>query len=680
MPRKYVPVKTMPKKKRLPLVADLCWRVGDKGDKPKMPPAEDIARLVQHYRERPFDMIRDGVLRIISKDGKLIRFEVNEEQDEVLSIIEREYYAQRPVRVIVLKGRQIGMSTLSMAVNYVLTITASHKSAHLVTHRQKTNLSLFRMFKNYFRYTPDPLKPNEKKCKINKEGIEFEDPEFGVEDSRIVIESAENREKMSVGWTFQYNIFSEKALWPEQELVAGALSPTIPDDWPSVIISESTGERINDLFHTEYKEAKAGNRPGWYGLFFPVQKHSKYRQELTVPLEEFLAAMSEEDRARMERFNVSPEFMNWYIHKRSEWCSVNREIVEVFRRKYPMCEEECFWGAGMSFYDADRIEESMRRVRDQKLVELDKLPESISPIGLAPVEKFARCETIKNALSRYVGAQFLDNRNDGKWIVWERPRRWHKYVVSVDIAEGKPKIESVRASSDYSVIDVVRYTYAPNEVPALVQVAQYRCQTTDPFELAREAKAVAVMYGDFETGSDAFVIPERNGPGGAFIGQGKSDGMRFYMKQIGMSKIGTAITEEIGFQTTGGESQGARISMLIQARETYVRNQYLISSLDTLREMSFFSRNSKGKFEGSNNEHDDSVIAMSLAVECVRYLTQFTVPVPLDPVRAKTEMTLERSRRLAPPPMIDIKAILRTPDGPDEDESNLEAVGVGYGF
>lgn len=653
MPRKYIPSTRVSKKQRLALVDVLCWRHGDDREKPKAPDLKDVKALLAHYRDRPFDMIRDGVLRIIDKQGDLVKFELNEEQDRVLSIIEAEYYAKRPVRVMVLKGRQIGMSTLNMACTFVLTITSSHKSSHLVTHRKATIVSLLRMFKNYYKYTPDQLKPVT--VANNKQIIEFDDPTFGVEDSRIVVDTAENRDKLSLGWTFQFNNFSEKAFWPDQVLVAGALKPTIPKKWPSVVVEESTGDKINDLFHTEYLEAKKGHRPGWFGIFFPVQSHTEYRLPLTVSPEEFTAAMAEDDKNRMEKYQVSLDFMNWYITEREDWCSKNKETAAVFRRMYPMCEEEAFWGAGLSFYEPLKLDIARNRIKDQKLAKVEDLPLSISPRESKTLPHYARCETIKNHLARYKGAKFMDSP-DGLWLVWERPRKWHKYVVSVDIAEGKEKIKGVRQSNDYSVIDVTRYTYSPDELPAMVQVAQLRSQTIDPWELEREAMAVAVMYNDFEREESAYVLPERNGPGLAFIGQGKDDGMNFYMKQRGQTSRGAEMdSEEIGFMSTGGECQGARISVLIQAREVWTQGLLLLSSLYTIEEMGVFSKNEKGKYEAQGTDHDDTIFGFTYAVECVRYITQDTAPVPIGIIQAKEEQHERAMERSKPVPEIDLK-------------------------
>lgn len=661
--------------RRASIVRALLWTEEFGGKKPDRPSSKAIADLVKHYRTRPFDMIRDGCLSIIDKEGERVRFILNDEQSEVLALVEREYYAKRPVRVIVLKGRQIGMSTLNMAISFVLTITSSHKSGHLVTHRKSTNLNLMRMFRNYYKYCPDGLKP--KLTTNNEKMVEFEDPEFGVDDSRIVVDSAENRDKLSLGYTFQFNNFSEKAMWPDQAMVAGALKPTIPKRWPSVIIEESTGDKFNDLFHTEYAQAKKGIRAGWFAKFFPVQSHKEYRMALTVSPEEFVAAMSEEDKIRMHRFKVSLEFMNWYITEREDWCSQNRETAAVFRRMYPMCEEEAFWGAGSSFYDPGKLDITRDRVRHQKLGSLSVLPASISVMGMREVKYYARCETIKNQLSRYKGAAFMESAN-GEWVVWERPRKFHRYVIGVDIAEGKEKIPGLRTTNDFSVITVLRYTYSPDEVPAIVQVAQLRSQTIDPWELEQEAMAASVMYSDFDTGENALVCPERNGPGLAFIGQGKKDGMNFYMKQRGITVRGAQIdSEEIGFQSTGGEAQGSRISVLIQGREAWVQGLLLLSSLDTVDEMSVFSKNEKGKFEAQGTNHDDTIFGFTYALECVRYKTQVVAPVPLGSVEAKQEGMDQVVSRFAPPPKLDIRKWLEQPGVKLEEE--VVASGS-YGF
>lgn len=650
---------------RFSLAKRMSWVRGDPGQKPKDMGERTTIKLLRHYRQRPFDMIRDGILKIVSKEGALVRFILNEEQSQVLSLVEADYYALRPVRVMVLKGRQIGMSTLAVAINYCLVITSSHKSAHLVTHRQATNRSLMRMFRNYYKYTPEFLKPGKKGMKSNQQMVEFDDDEFGIVDSRFVADTAESRDKLSLGWTYQFNNFSEKAFWPEQEAIAGALKPTIPRVWPSVVVEESTGDKFNDLFHTEYKQAKEGNRPGWYGIFFPVFTHSEYNKPLDCSLEEFLHEMSEDDKARMVRFKLTPEFMNWYISERADWTSANQETIEVFQRMYPCSEEEAFWGAGMSFFDQTRLDRSFHCAKDQKLVNLRDLPTRVMSYSQGfsgPISAYARCATIKDAMADYRNAAFVDDAMVGKWLVWERPRRFHQYVVSVDVAEGKEKTPGIRSSNDYSVIGVWRYTYEQGrDMASHVLVAQYRDMFTDPVELAREAKAVARIYTDLANGEEPMVIIEKNGPGGACIEQGKRDQMRMYTKEIRGKQGGNVLTTEIGFRSTPGDSEGTRLGILIQANECFRSDQMVIPSLVTIDEMSKFAKNEKGKYEASSG-HDDTVIEAALAIECIRRINTHTKPIPLNAMAFDVIRNEERERRFAPPPKINIKDYLSEPE------------------
>ena len=52
-------------------------------------------------------------MRIRDKNSKLVPFVINEAQDVVLSIIDELKEKRKPVRLIILKARQMGMSTLT---------------------------------------------------------------------------------------------------------------------------------------------------------------------------------------------------------------------------------------------------------------------------------------------------------------------------------------------------------------------------------------------------------------------------------------------------------------------------------------------------------------------------------------------------------------------------------------
>ena len=55
-------------------------------------------------------------LKIIDKKGRVVSFLLNEPQKRLYDIIKREWEAGRPVRIIILKARQMGFSTLTAAI------------------------------------------------------------------------------------------------------------------------------------------------------------------------------------------------------------------------------------------------------------------------------------------------------------------------------------------------------------------------------------------------------------------------------------------------------------------------------------------------------------------------------------------------------------------------------------
>lgn len=96
---------------------------------------------------------------------------------------------------------------------------------------------------------------------------------------------------------------------------------------------------------------------------------------------------------------------------------------------------------------------------------------------------------------------FLEALSD-RLLIWEKPRRTARYVLSVDVSSG--------AEQDRSVIEVLRVgdIRDPDE-----EVAQYVTARTDAVELAYIIDPIARYYHD-EDGLGALVAIEYNGLGG----------------------------------------------------------------------------------------------------------------------------------------------------------------------
>ena len=98
-------------------------------------------------------------LKIRDKDGNLIPFRLNRPQRRLYETIRQQWAAGRPVRIIILKARQMGFSTLSEAIIFWMAATATQTEALIVAHQDEATGNLFRMSKRFLEELPAPVRP-----------------------------------------------------------------------------------------------------------------------------------------------------------------------------------------------------------------------------------------------------------------------------------------------------------------------------------------------------------------------------------------------------------------------------------------------------------------------------------------------------------------------------------------
>jgi hypothetical protein len=603
-------------------------------------PEELKQKWRRHFKSRPFDILKWGLLKIVTKNDGLQWFVLNDEQLDQLKHIECEYYAKRPVRIIVLKARQIGETTFIVGCIFVLCNAHNYTRGHFVSDIGEKAEHQIDIFNNYWENLPDWLRP--KKSKKVKP-LSWDDPEKDVRNVKVHFESAERRENISRSFTFQFNNFSELAFWPEncQAEIGSALINAVPDDWPSFIAEESTGKVANDLFYNRYMKAKDGNLPGYKSFFYAWFHHREYRKQLPESMseEDFWLTCSDADLQLRDAYDLDPEQMAWYINKREQQMSSSQGYtLDLFRRENPSNEEEAFLGVGGNVYDPERLKQDLMRIKTYRMKEsLDDLPTSCSMLDRTIVPGWVKCDIVTD-WPRFKEPGLVENMLKGELIIYEMPREGHGYVEGIDIAEGKPTQKNILTSKDWSIIDVWRYTYeAEYEEPRITQVAQYKCQNIDPRELAKIAVALSVMYYDGYRHSKATICPERNNDGKAFIDAAKEYQAEFYYRRI-VDKDGTSFIEEPGFLTTGGvEAEGAKSVVVTQAKERYMMNLLWLMSMSSVLELQTYIKDDRGKYKGLSPHHDDTVSAKFLAMECIRFVRGDIVPVSVLPKKAKPD-------------------------------------------
>ena len=74
-------------------------------------------------------------IKIRDKNSKIISFKINEPQEKLYNIIKCQKQQDKPVRIIILKARQMGFSTLSEAIIFKETATKSNVNSGILAHK-----------------------------------------------------------------------------------------------------------------------------------------------------------------------------------------------------------------------------------------------------------------------------------------------------------------------------------------------------------------------------------------------------------------------------------------------------------------------------------------------------------------------------------------------------------------
>ena len=117
---------------------------------------------VKEYIERFF--------KIKTKSGELINLKFNSAQERFYEEFKKDY-GHKPPRYIVLKARQLGLSTFTEALITCLTITNHYSNALIIAHQSEATQNIYDMTKRYIDNLPSELRPSQKYSNAKK--LEF---------------------------------------------------------------------------------------------------------------------------------------------------------------------------------------------------------------------------------------------------------------------------------------------------------------------------------------------------------------------------------------------------------------------------------------------------------------------------------------------------------------------------
>lgn len=300
-------------------------------------------------RIQAIKLILKGFFKIKNKSGKSVKFYPNQAQILVLNKIKSDWEQNKKSRLIIIKGRQQGMSTLIQILQLALCITTKGWQAYTMTHRLDLAKDIFEQKIKYaFDYLPESFKVLLGASKNNVRQLMF----ANIDKSTISVGTSGR------GGTYQSIHISEGGKMSESpetwsEMINGTLEAGTEAD---LIIHESTADGGLGLFY-EYVQNNIDDV-----LFLSWTLQDEY--QATVPNEndwkreyKQLAKDFKLCEYPKDDFNLSDSQFYWYYLKA-------KQLKEQVKVQYPLSLDEAFISTSHNYFNLSIIEKAENRIKE----------------------------------------------------------------------------------------------------------------------------------------------------------------------------------------------------------------------------------------------------------------------------------------------------------------------------
>jgi hypothetical protein len=490
---------------------------------------------------------------------------------------------------VILKGRQLGITTISLALDLYWHYINPGLNGTLVTDTEENR----DMFRGTLGSYMDGL-PKEFKIPIlahNRNSLSLKNR------SRIFYQVAGLRAKGSLGRgkgiTFLHG--TETSSWGDEEGLASLLASLAETNPKRLYIFESTARGFN-MFHDMYVTAKRARTQkaifcGWWRNEFysaapDTDVYKVYWDGKLTPEEKEWTR----DIKKLYNFEINSRQMAWWRWKMLEGIKDDSLMYQEF----PPTEDYAFVMTGTSFFSNSRCTDAMK------------------------IAKKIDCDHYRYAMGvNFQDTEVLKSTERLSTLkVWEEPIDTAYYVIGADPAYG---------SSDWADRFCVQVFRCYSD--GMEQVAEFATSELNTYQFAWVISHLAGAY------KNSTLNLEVNGPGQAVLNEIKN--LRRQAASMG-NAMGKSLMDVYGSMsnyiwrrndTMGGLSnslgwlttQATKERMMNYTKDLFERQMLDVYSVDTIEEMKTIIRDG-ASIEASGRNKDDRVMAMALA--CAAYSEQ----------------------------------------------------------
>lgn len=529
-------------------------------------PEEKLAKVRAAARKNPRKTIEKLLYIATAKPGAPLElFKLNRSQEIVYDAMMEQERAGKPVRIVILKSRQVGISTFCSAWVFVKTFFNQNISSLIMGHEIKATQKLFEKQKIFNANLPIELQIAIKRS--NKQELFWEE----LINCMITVATAGSPDAVR-SQTIHHGLFTEAGFYDELEDLKAGLEPSIHPYPGTSIIWESTGKGYGTGFHILWQSVSDGKSQyiplflKWYDdPLCSVEKfpNARIQDAMLMPLFEKFPDL----RERQKEYKLTPEQICWYGTLLRDRYQGDQDRMS---KEYPCTPEEAFLSGGKTVLPGSLIVELKKNIFPGKRYSVPK--EGWQHIS----------ELQENLLIKPNQETYLE--------IWQPPIPGRHYLVSIDSAQGV-------ATGDAScgmVLDILNQRLC----------AQIHGRV--------DMKSFAQMLAKIGTSYNyAIMVPEVDGLGAWLLAELKEIYFNLYQARKDLGYM-TQVTNRLGFDMREHKLAAvANMKNLLRDRHKehgFMPCQYLLSELSTYI-------NKDGKPQAQKSCHDDRVAAYAIGLK-----------------------------------------------------------------
>lgn len=505
----------------------------------------------------------EAYLRIKDKQGRYRVFEINQAQCEFYIELCKQKREGQPMRVDILKARQLGFSTFIAAIIFVLTILAPNQTACIIADTAEHATNLFKKYKFYYANLPDYFKKKLPLVASNAKELTV-DYGMGQTSTVRVLVQGENAGRSD---TCQYLHLSEVAFWQDIENTTTSILQTVDDNNPNSIIAyETTANGVN--YYKTIWDEDFGSELGYKALFFAwyLDKNNRVKY--------WGFDLFDWEKKLMAKHNLELDQIAWY---RTQYNKM-RGNLDKLRQEMPSSPTEAFIVSGTSVFNMELILEQKTRIMERKPLKR----------GFFAFNK----EVSKDgSLIKLSNIHWVDSAV-GEIKIYEEPKKGYPYVANNDPAMG---------GEDYFATQVIDNTNCH-------QVAVYHKNKCDSDDCAYQMYCLLTHYS---AGIKALASGETN-TSAYILKLLYKCGYRNIYQDSDYENMGVRFQDKLGYKTKTTNRQ----AQIDSFSEAFRDDPEIVQDYETICEMETFQvvRNEKTgteKAQATSGKHDDLVMSFA---------------------------------------------------------------------